>query len=82
MDIMNAVIRYQCPFCGDVFITPNRHKCRYDPKFKNCYTCKYFVGWDAKENDMPLCGVDMGELSKQELQDNHYNIDCDSWEPF
>lgn len=36
---MEQVIRYKCPYCGKEFKTANRHKCKYNPEFKNCYTC-------------------------------------------
>lgn len=36
---MKKVIRYQCEWCGGEFKTPDKHKCRFDPKFKNCLSC-------------------------------------------
>jgi len=43
---MEKVIRYKCEYCDKEFRTPNRHQCKYDPKFKNCYTCKHNHGFE------------------------------------
>ena len=37
---------YECEYCKKLFKTSNRHKCKYDPKLKNCYTCKYNHGFE------------------------------------
>ena len=42
---MKQVIRYECEFCGKDFRTPKRHQCKYDPRFKNCYSCKHNKGF-------------------------------------
>lgn len=36
---MKMVTRYKCEWCGGEFKTADRHKCKYDPKFKNCLSC-------------------------------------------
>ncbi len=43
---MKEVIRYECEYCGKDFKTPDRHQCKYDPKLKNCYTCKHNYGFE------------------------------------
>lgn len=34
-----TVTRYVCRFCSREFKTPTRHQCKYNPKFKNCFSC-------------------------------------------
>lgn len=46
---MKQVIRYQCQFCKQEFKTPNRHNCKRDPKYKNCFSCKNNKGWESEE---------------------------------
>lgn len=36
---MKKVVRYQCEWCGKEFRTPDRHQCKWDPKWKNCLSC-------------------------------------------
>ena len=43
---MIAVTRYNCDTCGKDFKTPNRHKCKFDPNLKNCFTCKRLKEWN------------------------------------
>ena len=48
---MKEVKRYQCEYCYQLFLTPNRHSCKHDPKNKNCFTCLYFNGFDIYKGD-------------------------------
>lgn len=36
---MKQVTRYLCELCGREFKTPDKHKCKWDPKWKNCLSC-------------------------------------------
>lgn len=36
---MKKVTRYLCEWCGKEFKTPDRHQCKWDPKWKNCLSC-------------------------------------------
>ena len=38
---MKKVIRYECEWCGRLFKTPTRHKCRFDPSNHNCLSCAH-----------------------------------------
>ena len=38
---MKKVVRYECKWCGHLFRTPNRHKCRFDPAWHNCLSCAH-----------------------------------------
>lgn len=42
---LKPVLRYQCEFCKQEFRTPNRHNCKMNPVFKNCFTCENLKGW-------------------------------------
>lgn len=41
MNEMKKVIRYECPWCGKLFKTPNRHQCKFDPANRNCLSCRH-----------------------------------------
>lgn len=36
---------YQCKWCGGIFHT-TRHKCKFNPEYKNCLSCKHCIGFD------------------------------------
>jgi len=36
---MKEIKAYKCEFCGKVFMTPDRHDCKYNPEKRNCFTC-------------------------------------------
>lgn len=88
---MKEVIRYQCEFCGKEFRTPNRHVCKYDPKFKNCFSCKNCI--EFKKEDLiggidigvgvldttmiyPICSEDYSDLSAREMSHIGYELNC------
>ena len=66
---MKQVIRYQCQYCGKDFRTNDRHCCKYNPKFKNCYTCKHNHGF--KEHDYSDYGIDGAYY-----EDRNVFVDC------
>lgn len=40
-----AVVRYRCRWCGKEGLkTPYRHKCKFNPEYKNCFSCRYCKG--------------------------------------
>lgn len=85
---MIPVTRYQCEYCKKEFKTPNRHYCKFDPKLKNCLSCKHMNGWEYVEDEWgrtiegyPYCkhGSDAWDLS--EMRYNGFNMQCNEWEP-
>lgn len=34
---------YRCCYCRELFLT-QRHKCRYNPGYRSCYTCEHRRG--------------------------------------
>lgn len=80
---MKKVIRFECEFCEKLFKTPDRHKCKYDPKFKNCYSCGHNEGWDENRDDEDYRhsgSIDVickhGEHDAQELSNIKYDLQC------
>lgn len=83
---MKKVVRYQCELCKKEFRTPNRHKCKFRPELKNCFTCKNFNGWN---NDS---GFDVGieppypdcehceDWNIETIKQAEYNMQCEHWE--
>lgn len=40
---------YQCKWCRKIFKTDSRHKCMYNPKNRNCFSCMHCTGFDSFE---------------------------------
>ena len=38
------VMMFKCKYCGKLFITNDRHKCKFDPQNKNCFSCAHCKG--------------------------------------
>ena len=83
---MKQVIRYQCNFCKKEFRTPDRHKCKFRPELRNCFTCKNFNGWNIDgewggvfEEPYPDC--EYGEdWNLKGIKNIGYNMRCQFWE--
>ena len=37
--MMKPVTRYECSYCKNLFKTPDKHHCKMDPVYGNCYAC-------------------------------------------
>lgn len=48
---MREIVRYECEWCKKLFKTPNRHKCRFDPKYRNCLSCKHCGKFGTAEEE-------------------------------
>ena len=83
---MKQVTRYECPFCKKLFKTADRHKCKRDPKLKNCFSCANWDGFEFTEaqigddgrreiaaDTMPKCAV----WESMNLYD-HFEADIDA----
>lgn len=40
----DEVTRYVCRFCRREFKTISRHRCKFNPSFRNCFSCKKCTG--------------------------------------
>ena len=51
MNDMTKVTRYKCKWCGREFHTPNRHKCKFNPTYRSCLSCKYCGKFSSFEEE-------------------------------
>lgn len=83
---MIQVTMYQCEYCKKYFKTPDKHRCKYDPKFKNCFSCKHNKGFDSDyinseytKEVFPIC--DKGwEWGMGEIITMKYDLQCEDHE--
>ena len=55
---LKPITMYQCHHCKKLFKTPDRHVCRRDPDYTNCYTCEHWghqFYMDYSEYNGPSC---------------------------
>ena len=45
---MKPIQVYQCEYCKKLFKTPDKHKCKYNPEFRNCFSCKRNKGFEEE----------------------------------
>ena len=91
---MITITRYQCSFCLDIFKTNNKHKCKYNPKFKNCFSCNEFKGFEediysGDEFNMPYRDVTpkciyrelapFGMDNLQTMSRKKWDVQCPQW---
>jgi len=88
---MKQVIRYECEYCGNYFATPDRHKCKYNPALKNCFSCKHLKGWLESDEGIdvgigviqapnyPNCAADMFGWNIKVIKSLHYDMQCSRW---
>ncbi|WP_343348608.1 hypothetical protein [Terrisporobacter petrolearius] len=85
---MKKIEVYECEFCKKLFRTPNKHNCKFNPKLKNCFTCKNFKSWSETEYDYrfgyeapyPDCKVGCDNWDIDEIKNVNYNMQCEKWE--
>ena len=55
------ITRYKCIWCGGEYKTDHRHRCRFDPAFRSCYSCEYCSGIEKIENtySVPFAGSEV-----------------------
>ena len=89
MEHMKEVTRYQCQFCKKDFKTPNKHHCKFNPKLKNCFTCRHLKGWEEgdeypsdyyREPNYPNCAVGCDGWDIDVIKGCNYNMQCSEWE--
>lgn len=92
---MKPINVYECQHCKKLFRTATRHKCKFNPKLRNCFSCKHHGGWAgwAVEADLstreielgfghniPICKVDMDGWDIENIKSVDYNMQCKAWE--
>ena len=84
---MRALTVYECNFCKELFRTSNKHKCKFDPKMKNCFTCANFVKFEEQNYDdsyggftYPVCTLEAKDTDLKEMSQLCWNLDCHKWE--
>ncbi|MCR5755490.1 MAG: hypothetical protein K6G30_11865 [Acetatifactor sp.] len=72
------ITMYKCRYCEKVFYTNKRHKCKFNPLNKTCFSCTFCKG--VTEEGVIEC--DQGnEISLEELsRQYHWKLDCHKWE--
>lgn len=56
-----VVVAYVCKYCREVFLS-TRHRCRYNPSYKGCFTCKNKEGLkDVVVVEEPISFLDLDE---------------------
>lgn len=93
---LQKVTRYNCEYCGQDFRTPDRHDCKFDPKYKNCHSCKHCRGFKKEDREggidvgigimptdqlYPVCVKEIDNgYGAQDMCINGYYVDCDEYE--
>ena len=49
-DHFRKITRYECIWCGSIFKTDNKHRCKFNPDYRNCYSCRYCDGIESMES--------------------------------
>ena len=49
-DHFRKISRYECIWCGSIFKTDNKHRCKFNPDYRNCYSCRYCDGIESMES--------------------------------
>lgn len=55
-----VVVGYICKYCNEIFLS-TKHRCRYNPRYKGCYTCRNNEGLtdtDAEEESVFSLNLD------------------------
>ena len=87
-----TVIMYRCIWCGSLFKTDHRHRCKFSPKICNCFSCAHCKGVDqaadlSSEDEgkdvILICGI--RKLSEcavpvRKIAEKHWKMGCPSWQ--
>lgn len=84
--MLTEVKRYNCSFCHKDFKTPNKHKCKFDPVLKNCFTCENFEEWELNfdtgygGDEWDVICAKGNEYTLADVKQDGYNLQCEEWE--
>ena len=86
------VVRYKCSYCGKEFITSTRHKCKFNPDYRNCFSCEnaesiysVFVNGDILQKGESnysekafscLARCSLSIRSLKNLSESHWHLKC------
>ena len=65
--MMKEITVWECEYCKKLFKTPDKHKCKFNPELKNCFTCKHFIVWEdnfdgyISTTPHPECDIEASE---------------------
>lgn len=82
-------VAYECEYCKKLFKT-DKHKCKFNPNLKNCFTCEHFDGWEHETEyedgiqtpPYPICMSESEEGYDYDIRiikNMNYNIQCNGW---
>ena len=76
---------YKCRWCGKIFRTSFRHRCKFRPSFENCFSCANCTGvrFETQEGDnypnkVMVCTVKDG-ASISEIARKNWELHCPMW---
>lgn len=88
---MKSIEMYECQHCKKLFRTPDRHNCRRDPDYTNCYSCEHWgrqfyfdKSWRNEDCDMTCDMSDackMSDTSQADaalglMHENRWSMNC------
>lgn len=82
---MKSIEMYECQHCKKLFRTPDRHNCRRDPDYTNCYSCEHwgheFKQYDAYEGDyyfLTSCNIKStyADEAFDTMHENRWSMNC------
>ena len=85
--MMIEIKAFKCEFCKKIYIS-NRHKCKYNPEYKNCFTCSHnmeffleTIFYDTYEGDRETkdvfvrCAKEHDDITARDAK-NHREFEC------
>lgn len=87
---------YRCKYCGKEFHTDSRHRCKFNPEYHNCFSCKHCIEIEDRtkkiNTNQSIEDYFDPEISKRvvcqcgfyhtllELSRKRWGLNCRSWE--
>ncbi len=89
------ITMYECKFCGLLFRTNERHFCKFNPRYHNCFSCQRFHGIEMRpitteselagekiEETYPAKFISCKETGGVRIADfanRNWNLNCPYW---
>ena len=85
MENFRRIDMYQCTWCGKIFRTNDRHRCKFRPSYENCFSCEHCKGvttttveGDTYPYKVMACAVKDG-VPIPELARKGWELHCPMW---